>query len=112
MKDEENLVTYTSEELRRICAAGKSRTDWDAVKAMNPEDIDDSDIPEGFWENAQWVQPTFSVPPVRIEPGIMGWFVKKASQTGAESAEALINGALAAYVQETEARQRIDQHPA
>lgn len=42
---EENIVSYTSEELNAMRARGEDKTDWDALAKMKDEDIDCSDIP-------------------------------------------------------------------
>lgn len=54
------IVTYTSEEIRKMRESGQDRTDWKRLEEMRDEDIDYSDIPpltEEFWENAVLVRP-------------------------------------------------------
>jgi hypothetical protein len=48
---------YTSEQLRAMCANRESKTDWARVDAIPNDEIDDSDVPEGFWENAVVLYP-------------------------------------------------------
>jgi hypothetical protein len=55
------MPSYTSEELRKMRAKGENRTDWDKVDTISNEEIDDSDIPAGFWENATVVYPQKNV---------------------------------------------------
>jgi hypothetical protein len=47
------MPVYSSEELRRMQAEGRTGTDWARVKAMTDDEIDtsDDDAPEGTGRN-------------------------------------------------------------
>lgn len=53
----EQIVSYTSQQLRDMYARGENLTDWAKVDSICNEDIDDSDLPEDFWENARLMTP-------------------------------------------------------
>jgi uncharacterized protein (DUF4415 family) len=57
---EENMKTYSMEEVLRLHHSGASGTDWARVDALRDEEIDFSDIPElgeRFWGNSRIIAP-------------------------------------------------------
>lgn len=62
MTKEENIKSYTAEEIRAMRARGESRTDWAKIDAKTEEEIEtaiasdpeEADI-EWDWDNAQLV---------------------------------------------------------
>jgi len=76
---------------------GKSRTDWERVKAMSDEDIDYSDIPplrQDFFKEAivRWPQQKKQIT-LRIDPDIID-FIKKEGK----GYPSMINAVLRKYV--------------
>ena len=76
---------------------GKSRTDWERVKAMSDEDIDYSDIPplrQDFFKEAivRWPQQKKQIT-LRIDPDIIDFF----KQEG-KGYQSMINAVLRKYV--------------
>ena len=76
---------------------GKSRTDWERVKAMSDEDIDYSDIPplrQDFFKEAivRWPQQKKQIT-LRIDPDIIDFFKKEG-----KGYQSMINAVLRKYV--------------
>ena len=67
MKKEEHIVSYTAEELDGMIACGESKTDWQRIRQMTDEDIEqnaDQDLdspaypyPDDFWKDSKLVSP-------------------------------------------------------
>lgn len=68
-----------------------------ALKKMKDEDIDFSDIPElddGFWENAEWVEPDKTLPlTIRVKKSVLDYF-----KAGGKGYQTRINAVLESYV--------------
>ena len=85
MKKKENIVCYTSEELRQKIANGESQTDWEKVGAMTDEEleaiIDADHDDEGAFED--WTKAKLVIPSrkqsvnLRLENDIVDFFKKQ-----------------------------------
>ncbi len=93
MEKEENIVSYTTEELDRM----PDRTDWERLRAMRDEDIDTSDIPElgeDFFRLAKIVVPGPKTPVnIRLDNEVLAWFKKRG-----KGYQSHINAVLKAFI--------------
>ncbi|MBA3448659.1 MAG: BrnA antitoxin family protein [Pseudaminobacter sp.] len=101
----ENIVRYSADEIRRMVAAGESRTDWARVDALTDEDIeaamrDDPDWADHIdfdWSNAVAVYPVSkNAVSIRLDSDVLDFF--KASGKGYQTR---INAVLRHFMQET-----------
>jgi len=69
----------------------------DELKARPDEKIDFSDIPElddGFWKNAEWVEPDKTLPlTIRVKESVLDYF-----KAGGKGYQTRINSVLESYV--------------
>lgn len=94
------IVRYTTEELQEMERQGKTKTDWERVKAMKDEDIvidDDSpEITAEMWRNAVVTdrRPPKKNITLRIDPEIIDWFKSKG-----KGYQTRMNAVLRAYLE-------------
>jgi hypothetical protein len=105
MNTESKIVRYTSAALRARSAAGKTQTDWAKVDAASADQVDDSDMPENFWENANLttvrrkIQISF-----RMDTELLQWLKQQAKQSNAKGYQSLMHTILTSYRQKHEAK--------
>jgi hypothetical protein len=76
----ERIVSYTSEELRQRSAEGKTLTDWTKLANLPNDEIDDSDLPEDFWEHARVITPKRKTQiSFRVDKELLAWFKQAAA---------------------------------
>ena len=93
-------MAYTSEELQAMRAKGESRTDWEKVDKYA---ADDSDIPEGFWDEAVMVYPSPKKPiSFRVEEDLIEWYKKQAERQDLRGYQSLMHSVLSSYKREQE----------
>ncbi|MEY4518023.1 MAG: hypothetical protein RLZZ499_622 [Cyanobacteriota bacterium] len=102
MKKEEHIASYTNEELDEMIARGDSRTDWQRVRCMSEEDIQqnaDNDLEsplfpydDDFWQDAKLISPKQKIS-IRLDQHIIDHFKKQGS-----GYQKRINQVLDAYV--------------
>ncbi len=105
MTSETNIVRYTDEQIDEMIHRGESRTDWERVRALTPEEIEASiDYEdEGHFDLSQGY--ATSGPPLgryesgksRIDAEILAWFDRRGPERVDE-----INDVLRAYIAEQE----------
>ena len=110
----ERIVSYTSEELRRRSAAGETLTDWTKLANLLNEDIDDSDLPEDFWEHARVITPKRKTQiSFRVDKELLAWFKQQAATEkradGAKGYQSMMHHVLLSYRQQTERLQQKNQ---
>lgn len=104
MKRDGHIVSYTSEELAKMRAEGRSETDWARLDAMSEEELeaaiasdpDWADLPEDWVEHAvpHFPKGLKKQVTLRLDPDVLAWF--KAQGPGYQTR---INAALRAFVQ-------------
>ncbi len=103
----EQIVSYTSQQLRDMYARGENLTDWAKVDSIRNEDIDDSDLPEDFWENARVITPKRKTQiSFRVDKELLAWFKQAAATenkaSGAKGYQSMMHQVLVSYRQQTE----------
>lgn len=94
----EKTVTYTSEDLKKLREAGKSKTNWTKINATSDADIDDTDIDEKFWDNATVVYPnTEKNISLRVPDVVLEWFKRYATEHNIKDYQSLMCSALLDY---------------
>ena len=102
MKKSGNIVSYSTEELKRMVARGEDRTDWTRVDAMTEAaleaaiaaDPDWRDIPRDWYKDAVAVRRGGKrLISLRIDGDIVDWF-----RGQGRGYQTRINGVLRAYV--------------
>ena len=95
---EDNIETYSSEELEAMRLEGKGQTDWERVKNITDEDIDVSDDPvleDSFWDKAELVIPEVKERiTIRIDRAVLEFF-----QRQGPGYQTRMNAVLKAYVE-------------
>jgi uncharacterized protein (DUF4415 family) len=75
---DENLVSYTADQARKLRQLGMGKTDWKRLAEMKDEDIDCSEIPEldeEWFKNARLVIPeTKERLTVRFDRDVVSFF--------------------------------------
>ena len=107
MRKKEDIRRATADEIKRMLAAGKDKTNWDAVRARPQAEVErladeeEGPLPEG-WEDTIVLgipEPKKDVH-IRLDPAVLRWF--KAQGPGYQTR---INEVLRSFVR---ARQRAD----
>ena len=102
---EKNIVRYSADEIRRMAAAGESKSDWARVDAMTDEEIeaqmrddpDWADFMDIDWSKATIVCPVPKNPvSIRLDADVLDFF--KATGKGYQTR---INAVLRHFMQET-----------
>ena len=102
---EKNIVRYSADEIRRMAAAGESKSDWARVDAMTDEEIeaqmrddpDWADLMDLDWSKATIVYPVPKNPvSIRLDADVLDFF--KATGKGYQTR---INAVLRHFMQET-----------
>ena len=88
MKKEEHIERYTAEEIEQMLAQGQSKTDWERVRSMSEEEIEqgaeaDPDspaypYPADFWKDGEIVSPKQKIS-IRLDPRIIDYFKRSGS---------------------------------
>ncbi|MBF0199292.1 MAG: BrnA antitoxin family protein [Planctomycetes bacterium] len=96
----DKTVRHSAKSALKAIVEGKSRTDWERVKAMKDEDIDLSNSPElddEFFKNAKRVDPPIKKKRVTtyIDETTLEWFKNAAQGRGYQT---MINQVLHEYV--------------
>ena len=98
-------MPYTSEELEAMIASGEDKTDIKKMEAIANEDIDDSDIPDDFWEDATVVFPSVKKPiSFRVEEDLLAWYREEAKRHQVRGYQSLMHSVLSSYKREQENR--------
>lgn len=96
-------MSYTSKALQAMRANGEDRTDWKKVDEITNDLIDDSDIPEGFWEDAILIQPSPKKPiSFRMEEDLLNWYREQAQEKHLRGYQSLMHTVLLSYKHEHE----------
>ena len=102
---EKNIVSYSADEIRRMVAAGESRSDWAKAKAITDEEIDAMIRDDPDWagfEEIDWSKAVVVYPQpkqamsIRLDQDVLDFF--KATGKGYQTR---INAVLRHYMQET-----------
>ncbi len=104
MAKDNDLVTYTVDELKAKRARGESQTDWPRIRAMTEKELEasieaDSDwvaIPRDWYKSAELTMPKpKKALSLRLDPEIVDWF--KMQGPGYQTR---INAVLAAFIKQ------------
>lgn len=105
MKNKENIVTYSIDEIRDRIASAESQSDWARVEAMTDADIEAQMREDPDWadlEDIDWSKATVVIPvpksavSIRLDPDVLDFF--KADGKGYQTR---INAVLRHYMVET-----------
>jgi uncharacterized protein (DUF4415 family) len=102
MRNRNDTVRFSAEELAALRRRGESRTDWTKVDAMTEAELEASIAadPDDVHEPPDWNQAVLGLPPrkehinIRIDADVLAWF----KQTG-RGYQTRINNVLRAFVE-------------
>ena len=91
-------MAYSSEELKQKIASEEDKTDLVKMEAIADDAVDDSDIPDGFWEEAVVAYPSVKKPiSFRVEEELLAWYREEARRKDIRGYQSLMHSVLASY---------------